>query len=263
MLHALISFFGFAKVAPKPKQAPARPASVRSKPTTSTSDTRQRQADGQARQHDEALRAARAVSTIGGAADVYARHVGQVGSKPSPAHLARARDVLGPRRLAYFQALILAGRRVPMLPVPEIGKAAREAGFADGIDRDLNGALDLWASVRGYERAVADEARRLGRPIPDPIVIPADIEHRLLERDRLRAARAGAGGQGRRAPAAPAAAIDADTPLPEPEQGGRRGRVTRAAEDDEEDSVTPPPAPEAAAKPTSDDDGDPSGPGGP
>jgi hypothetical protein len=262
MLHALISLFGFAKVAPKPR----RPTARARMPSASeqAAARRQREADRQRAVDDEAIRAARAVSTIGGAADVYARHVGQVGSKPSAAYFSRAKDVLGPRRRAFFEALVLAGRPIPMIPVDKIGDEGRETGFADGIDRDLNANLDLWASVRGLERTAADQARRLGRPIPDPIVIPADIEQRLLERDRLRAARAGAGGQGRRAPAAPAAAaVEADVPTTEPEQGGGRGRVARAAKDDEEDSEMPRTPPEEAAKPASDDDGDPSGPGGP
>lgn len=264
MFHALFNFFGLAKVKPKPNVTPLRSATARAKPATSPSDARLQQAERQSRQDDEARRAARAISTIGGAADVYARHVGQVGSRPSPAHLARARDVLGPRRLAYFQALVLAHKKIPMLPVPLIGKPEREAGFADGVDRDLNADLDLWSSVRSFERTAADQARRLGRPIPDPISIPADIQERLLERDRLRAARAGAGGQGRRAPAAPAAATDTETPAPEPEQGGRSGRVARAADDAEEGSVTPPPAPVDAEKPNPDDDDEPPrGPGKP
>jgi hypothetical protein len=263
-IHALISFFGFAKVAPKPK----RPASHRAR-IPSTADLaaakRQREAERQARADEEAIRAARSISTVGGAADVYARHVGQVGSKPSSSHLARAKDVLGARRLAYFQALVLAGRKIPMIPVDKIGDEGREDGFADGIDRDLNGDLDLWASVRALEERAADLARRTGKPIPPPINIPPDILARLVERDRLRAARPAGGGGGKRAPAAPVAVVDPDAPAgpaEEPEKGGKGGRVR--AKDDEEDVETPPPAPEDADKPTPDDDDEPpKGPGKP
>lgn len=265
MLHALISFFGFSKVAPKPK--PKRPASARAK-TLSTADLaaakRQREADREHAADEEAIRAARAVSTIGGAADVYARHVGQVGSKPSPSHFARAKDVLGPRRTAYFAALVLAGRKVPMMPVPLIGDPGREDGFADGIDKDLNADLDLWASVRALEEKAADLARRTDKPVPTPIAIPEDIQARLLERDRLRAARPGGGGGGRRAPAAPVPAVDTDVPVTseEPEKEGKGGRAK--ATDDERDDETPPPAPEDADKPNSDDDDEPpKGPGKP
>ncbi len=265
MFHALIGFFGFAKVAPKPK--PKRPASARAK-TPSAEDLaaakRKREAERQRAADEDAIRAARAVSTIGGAADVYARSIGQVGSKPSPAHVARAKDVLGPRRTAYFQALVLAGRKVPMMPVPLIGDPGREDGFADGIDRDLNSDLDLWASIRALEEQAADLARRTGKLIPPPINIPDDIVQRLLERDRLRAARPGGGGGSKRAPAAPANVVDPDATVPaaEPEQGGKGGRVR--AKDDEEEVETPPPAPEDAEKPDSDDDDEPpKGPGKP
>ncbi len=262
MLQALISFFGFANVAPKPK----RPPTARAK-TPSAADLaaarRQREADRQRAADEEAIRAARAVSTIGGAADVYARHVGQVEPRPSKAHVARARDVLGPRRFAYFQALVLAGRKVPMMPVPQIGNAGREDGFADGIDRDLNSDLDLWASIRALEEQAANLARRTGKPVPPQINIPEDIQQRLLERDRLRAARPAGGGGGKRAPAAPANVVDPDATVPaaEPEQGGKGGRVR--AEDDEEEVVTPPPIPADAEKPDSDDDEPPKGPSKP
>lgn len=262
MLHALISFFGFAKVAPKPKRPPTARAKPPAKPQP---DQRQREADRRARADDEAVRAARAISTIGAAADVYARHVGQVGSKPSAAHISRARDVLGPRRRAYFEALVLAGRKVPMMPVPMIGHPGREDGFADGIDRDLNGDLDLWASVRALEEKAADLARRTGQPIPPPINIPPDILARLLERDRLRAARPGGGGGGRRAPAAPVPAVDTDAAVTseEPEKGGKGGRA-KATDDERDDETPPPPVPDDAEKPDSDDDDEPpKGPGKP
>lgn len=256
MFHALISFFGFAKVTPKPK----RPASHRAKIPSAAelaAAKRQRAAERRARADEEAIRAARAVSTIGGAADVYARQIGQVGSKPSSAHCSRAKDVLGPRRTAYFAALVLAGRKVPMMPVPLIGDPGREDGFADGIDKDLNADLDLWASIRALEEKAADLARRTGKPIPPPINIPPDILARLLERDRLRAARPAGGGGGKRAPAAPANVVDPDATVPaaEPEQGGKGGRVR--AKDDEKDDETAPPAPEDAEKPDSDDDDEP------
>lgn len=258
-IHALISFFGFANVAPKPKRPPTARAKPPAKPHA---DERQREADRKRKADDEAVRAARSVSTVGGAADVYARSVGQVGSKPSPAHLARARDVLGPRRLPYFQALVLAGRKVPMMPVPLIGNSGREDGFADGIDRDLNSDLDLWVSIRALEEQAANLARRTGKPKPTPINIPEDIQQRLLERDRLRAARPGGGGGGRRAPAAPVPATDTPVPAEEPEQSGKGGRV--GAKDDAEEVETPPPSPEDAEKRDSDDDDEPPrGPGKP
>ncbi|WP_291821188.1 hypothetical protein [Bosea sp. (in: a-proteobacteria)] len=268
MLHALISLFGFSKVAPKPKRLPTVRARTPSAAEQAAAK-RQREADRRARENEEAIRAARAVSTIGGAADVYARHVGQVGSKPSAAYLSRAKDVMGARRLAFFQALVLAGRPIPMIPVDKIGDEGRETGFADGIDRDLNSDLDLWASVRALEERAADLARRLGKPAPEPIKIPKDIEQRLLERDRLRAAKAGGNAGGRRAPAAPVlvnnadADIDATAPADEPEKGGRGGRA--GPKDDEKEAVTPPPpAPEEAEKPESDhDDEPPKGPGKP
>lgn len=261
-IHALISFFGFSNVAPKPK--PARTRARAPSAAEQAAARRQREVERQARADEEVIRAARAVSTIGGAADVYARHVGQVGSKPLASHFARAKDVLGPRRSAYFAALVLAGRKVPMIPVDKIGDAAREDGFADGIDRDLNSDLDLWASIRALEEQAADLARRVGKPKPTPISIPPDIQARLLERDRLRAARPGGGGGGRRAPAAPVPATDIDTPVPaeEPEQSGKGGRV--GAKDDKKDDETPPPAPEDAEKPNPDDEDEPPrGPGKP
>jgi len=270
MLHSLISFFGFAKVSPK--WMPKRPPTARKKPVVKAEpvnpgmDTTLRDAERLRYEEDQILRAARAVSTIGAAADVYARHVGQVGSKPSPAHLARARDVLGNRRWAYFQALALAGRKIPMIPVPMIGNPGHEDGFADGIDRDLNANLDLWASIRALEAKAADLARRLNKPIPTPIAIPADIQKRLLERDRLRADRGG-DGRGRRRPdpdPVPEVEPEAPLPTPEPETGGKGSIRGAKGRDEEQDGETLPPSQEDAEKPnTDDDDDDPKGPGKP
>ena len=78
----------------------------------------------------------------GGPADVYARSIGQVGSKPSPAHVPRAKDVLGPRRTAYFQALVLAGdgdRRLARNIGGQLGLNRRILAGDGEVDRHLAG----------------------------------------------------------------------------------------------------------------------------
>ncbi|RYE88819.1 MAG: hypothetical protein EOP19_00090 [Hyphomicrobiales bacterium] len=222
-----------------------------------------REAERRRYAEDEAARASRIISTVGAAAHIYARHAGQVGERPPAAHLARAVEVLGPRFTAYFQALCLSGRRVPLMPLTLVGDAGREHGFFEGIKRDLDADLDLWAGVRGLEEKAADLAKRINKPVAAPIAIPVDIQDRLLERDRLRADRVG-GAAGRGAVrVTPETAPDA-VPVEEPETGSKGMKTPKGSDDEEEAEKAPPPAPEDAAKPSSDDnDEPPKGPGKP
>jgi hypothetical protein len=256
MLNTLISIFGFAKVAPKP--LPKRPPTARTKPAAKAEPERPgpdlalRDAERARYAEDQVARAARAVHTIGAAAHVYAGHIAQVGARPSKIQLARAIEVLGPRIVAYFQALVLSDRHIPLMPLTLVGDEGREFGFAEGIGRDLKADLDLWSGIRARESRAADLAKRLDKPVAAPIQIPEDIQRRLLERDRLRADRVGSGGRSRVAPH-PTPDPEAAAPLPEPERGssGNRGGKRR---DDEDEQNSPPVPPEGAEKNPDDDD---------
>ncbi len=223
MLHSLLKIFGLGPVAPKrPPTARKRPAAVKPKPVIY--DERAPDYDRPIRstwEESQERKAAATVKTIGGALRVYARLVGQVGSRPAPQYVAAARAVLGERRWAYLQALTLAGKKAPMMSEQHIGDPEKEAGLLYGLDRDISFKMDVWEAVSALETAAFAAARRLGKEPAEAIAIPQDIAHRLRELKKMRArplfAKGGEGkGNAGGGPDAPTPAADApmaETPI--------------------------------------------------
>lgn len=216
MLHALLKIFGLDPVVPK------RPPTARKKPSVKPPaivyDEVARDYDRPVRlswEEKEERKAAASIRSVGAALRVFARHTGQVGTRPSPQYVAAARRVLGERRWAYLLALRLADKPTPTLPEASIGNPDREAGITYGLDRDAFFKLDVWEAISTYETAAHLQARRAGQQPPPSITIPEDIQERLRELRKLRAAplmRKGGEGRGKSGGGPEAPAPDAPPP---------------------------------------------------
>lgn len=198
----------------------------------------------------------------------FIRQWGQHGAKPSPERLDAAAYVLGRDYSAFLTALHLTDGQLTRFLVPEssMTSAAVDAGMKEKLSLACYGELDVWSEAEKIDLKRRTIARQSGRPIPERLHIPDEVQMALIKRmneaaERVRRGGGGARGGGVR-PAPPEPMGAPEPAVLDPEGGGRsRMPATREPEEEHAETATGKPLDEQGPAPAP-EDGEPEAEGG-
>lgn len=168
----------------------------------------------------------------------FIRQWGQHGPVPDAGRLEAAAYVLGRDVAAFLTALHLVDGRLTRFLVTEarITDPAANRGLRDHVEMACYAELDVWSDAEKADLKNRRIARQSGRPVPEPLHVPAAVREALLKRMREAAERVQRGGGAKGGGVKPAPPADMGAPVIDvlDAEGGGRGRIAASAEADEQ-----------------------------
>lgn len=159
----------------------------------------------------------------------FIRQWGQHGPKPSQERLDAAAYALGRDYAAFLTALHLVDGPLTRFLVPEddITRPAVDAGMQEKMALACYGELDVWSAAEKIDLRNRTLARQGGRPVPEPLHVPDEVQAALIKRMTEAAARIAKGGGTKSGGVKPKPPESMGAPEPAmlDAEGGRRSRM--------------------------------------